>query len=106
MKVQLLVGELRSALDKLRDPDILYVAVEKAAERVVEDIKAVTPVKTGALRDSIEVDGFSEEVEIHSPLPYSGTVNARTGFFTDTVLESAPRHLEREIKDEVERSLG
>lgn len=105
MASRLEATDFKELLEDLSNVD-LTKALENAAGFLVLDVKSVTPVRTGALRASVDYEIGDDRVTIGSDLHYAGYVDNRTGFLTDTVREKAREYVEEEIMRAVEDAIG
>lgn len=70
-------------------PKIMGNVMASTAEQVVTNAKIAAPVRTGYLRDHIEIASQSEtETIVESEAPYSGFVEARRPFFFPAVTQA------------------
>lgn len=93
---------VEKALDELAG-DVLKMPETHAAvaSRVLPDVRARTPVRSGALRDSWTASGEADRGTISSDLRYAGVIES-----TDHPVADALAGSEREIVDAYEEELA
>ena len=63
---------------------ITAASLKDFGQLLVEDAKAKAPVRTGALRDSIEYEIEGDQVQVGSSIKYAGYVEAKKHFLEQT----------------------
>ena len=100
-----LLNELKSGLHKLETNK--QIALNNVGKELIKDIKALTPVDTGKLRNSYKLSVNKDEVEVTTDVEYAIYVNdghsTKSGSYVegkymfDKSMNEAVKNLDKEV---------
>jgi hypothetical protein len=105
--IDALLKELKSGLYELENNK--EKALNNVGEKLIKDIKALTPVDTGKLKDSYKLSVNKDEVEVTTDVEYAVYVNdgysTKDGSYVngkymfDKSINEAKKNLDKEVYD-------